>query len=502
MIKKLFICLLIAGLSTPMHAQTDRRSIEKFATEAINQIMANGQAPSNDILDSLSNNAEVSIEMVSRMDDSDNPKQSSACLQLIDNIVDYSKTDNGRKYTDIIRRGLKKAIDRSYETGVQLHVMKQLARCAKPADAEDIEKYLEITELAPTAKSILEAINSNDKQEQPEIVAEETAAHVAENTTPVVEATAPVVETIVPAASSEAQTKATETIATTPKTIAEAPKAETTEQPEIEEIKSVPATESNENSNEVANDANPYIKYLQLRAEDERTTDKAQHEKLIISLGETKTIQALAYLRKYYGKLDYADALATASTEIIYANPDINAGYYVNGLLYAAKQSYIRHYNEPGVDKRIDKVLAAIDNWSADGSYNFSHTEATQMERNGFWVISDELSNFAMTFDWKTNGALTVSIHSMPVLTLSCEKGANLAGYDEWHKFNCIDDWSTANIRVVDNHVTVYINGTKVIDNLQIKNPEADAPAKESGFVKFTADENGATVRQYCFRKI
>ena len=105
-------------MAASMDAQTSRKKIEKFADEAVRQIALTGRKPTIDILDSLSNNAEVSVEMVSRMGAPDDARQQRACLRLIDDIVDFSQQETGRKYTDVIRKGLTKALDRSFEPDV------------------------------------------------------------------------------------------------------------------------------------------------------------------------------------------------------------------------------------------------------------------------------------------------------------------------------------------------------------------------------------------------
>ena len=153
--KKIALLVLAVCMAASMDAQTSRKKIEKFADEAVRQIALTGRKPTIDILDSLSNNAEVSVEMVSRMGAPDDARQQRACLRLIDDIVDFSQQETGRKYTDVIRKGLTKALDRSFEPDVQLHVMEQLARIAKPADAAHIAMYLEMPELAQTASDIL-----------------------------------------------------------------------------------------------------------------------------------------------------------------------------------------------------------------------------------------------------------------------------------------------------------------------------------------------------------
>ena len=244
----------------------------------------------------------------------------------------------------------------------------------------------------------------------------------------------------------------------------------------------------------------PEQRYLILREADALTTNDNLRRKIIIEMGYTHSIQALTYMRKYYGNANLDDAMALASTEIISSHPEANAGKYAYALLYAAKQSFIRHYDEEGVDTYIDQVLAAIDNWHAEGGYNQSHTEETRMEKRGFWIIHDELANFDIAFDWLTEGDLTLSLRSVPALIFNRQHGARLYGNDVWHKFASNDKWCTANISVQADNITVSVNGQKVIDNARL--PKADTEANnKAGFVKFLADDNGAVIRQYSFLK-
>ena len=63
--------LLFALFAINANAQTSRRTIERWSTEAVKQITLTGRKPTVDVLDSLANNAEVSVEMLSRMGDPD-----------------------------------------------------------------------------------------------------------------------------------------------------------------------------------------------------------------------------------------------------------------------------------------------------------------------------------------------------------------------------------------------------------------------------------------------
>lgn len=507
--------LLFALFAINANAQTSRRNIERWSTEAVKQITLTGRKPTVDVLDSLANNAEVSVEMLSRMGDPDDKRQSAACLKLIDHIVDYSQTTTGRRYTDIVRSGLKKALDRSYEPDVQLHIMNQLARCVKKGDAAHIAMYLEVPELAPTAYNIL--LNMNDIDD---IIADAAAAqpgiknkvkeildiHAGKKKTPVAIVTKPKPEAL--PFWTESLDKVIADVAS--KTTDDANKILIDNKPEDAMpllIKLAAKKQGDERNAIIARfllttertATSGDLMYLLLRDADELTTDDYIRQRIIVALGYTHCPQAISYLRKYYGYKAYADALAVATTELIAYQPEANAGRMVSAMLYAAKQSYIHHYDEKDVDTRIDQVLAAIDNWHAEGGYNMAHTEVTRMEKRGFWVIHDQLADFNLAFDWLSEGTLTLSLRSMPVLMFNKEKGLKLAGDSKWHKYDTIGDWSTANISVYGDNITVSVNGQKLIDGAKLVATESGDPINKQGYIKFLADEQGATVREYCF---
>ena len=511
--------LILATLTHTAGAQTSRRTIERYATDAVKQITLTGRKPTLDILDSLANNAEVSVEMLSRMGEPDDARQSRACLRLIDDIVDYSQTATGRRYVDVVRSGLKKALDRSYEPDVQLHVMQQLAHIAKKGDAAHIAMYLEVPQLAPTARQILVGMSGID-----DIIAEAAAAqpgikdrvkeildiHAGKKTATTV---APAVANPKPAAVpfwTESLDRAVDDIAGKPADdvsgiiINNKPAEAIAQLLKLAEQKSgserdailarlLLTAETTGIGGEQA--------YLLLRQADALTDSQLLRQRIIVAMGDTHAIQSLSYLRKYYNNAVYADALAVAATETIAAHPEANRGRTVSGMLYAAKQSFIRHYDEQGADTRIDQVLAAIDNWRADGGYNLAHTEETRMEKRGFWVIHDELADFDLCFDWRAEGPLTLSLHSAPALVFDRENGVRIAGTATWHKFDAIGDWAAAHVSVDGERVTVSVNGQKLIDGARLPEGETGEPAQKSGYVKFLADDRGATVREYCFMR-
>lgn len=519
--KKIALLVLAVCMAASMDAQTSRKKIEKFADEAVRQIALTGRKPTIDILDSLSNNAEVSVEMVSRMGDPDDARQQRACLRLIDDIVDFSQQETGRKYTDVIRKGLTKALDRSFEPDVQLHVMEQLARIAKPADAAHIAMYLEMPELAQTASDIL--VNMPDIDDR---IAEAAAAQpgIKQKVQTILDIRAgkrPKQTAVTPAAKPKpaAIPMWTESLDKEVAGMCHAPmpKADSIlirkDTPEAlrDLLKMAANTEGTERNSVLARfvtlagqsaqtgSITAAEHYLMLRAADELVTDNTLRSKIIVDLGTTHSIQALSYLRRYTGKAPFIDAMAVATAETVSTHPEANGGRSVNAMLYSAKQSFINHYDEQGIDTYIDQVLAAIDNWKMAAGYDMSHTDQTKMEKRGFWILHEELDDCDLVFDWKASGRLTLSLHSSPVIVFDMTMGVKIAGENKWHKVKNICEWATASVSIKGDAVTVSVNGQKVADGVKLPSMIDGEPMAKSGQTRFLADDDGATVRGYCF---
>ena len=126
-------------------AQTSRRVIEKTANEAISQIALTGHTPKDELIDKLAADADVSIDMLSRMGDPDDARQAKACVRLIDDITAYSLTAHGQRYVNLVRNGLKKAIDRNaspkvgYNDSISYAVYGNNLR-TKPLELSDLDK--------------------------------------------------------------------------------------------------------------------------------------------------------------------------------------------------------------------------------------------------------------------------------------------------------------------------------------------------------------------------
>lgn len=523
--KKLTIFLLLMCFCATSQAQTSRRVIEKTANEAISQIALTGHTPKDELIDKLAADADVSIDMLSRMGDPDDARQAKACVRLIDDITAYSLTANGQRYVNLVRNGLKKAIDRSDSPEARLHYLGQLKKVTKPADAQHIAMYLSDPDMAAAAFDVLKDMPGIDAQLN-DLLKSETEANLQK----IIKAReghaveAPKAKALpkpsalpfwtvsldkaVDLMRAERDAAADELMLNEPAAVAMARLLNMAAKKEAGAARD--ALLARYVTMAEACGATDGERYLLLRAADELEPSDLLRQKIIVALGATHTVQALAYIRQYYDKKSLYDAVGAATHDIVANAPQVNGGRHVYNMLQASKQSLIRHYDEQGVGSAIDDVLDAIDHCGTAGGYNLAASAPTKMGARGYWNMYDELKNFDLTFDWLTEGTLTVSIHSMPVLILHHKLGARLAGDAQWHpfagdgkSFPTGDEaaWCTANISVTDNKVTVTVNGRDLFLNTPLMSDQQGQQPNTSGTIRFLADEDGATVRQMCIRR-
>lgn len=518
--KRYFIAALLLACACGVGAQTSRRAIEKVATEAVKQTTVTGRAPSGEIMNKLVQSADVSIEMLSRMGDPDDQAQCRACLKVIDAIAASTQTADGAPYVDLVRHGLKNATDRSDSPDTRRQLMQDLMLCAKSTDAPHFEMYLSDPDMAPTAFSALVALPGIDARidslvrvgAKPDtLLANIQKARAGKYVAAPKAATAVVKKTAAPPFWTTSLDAQIEKIAAHADASADSICSGTLSPDEaMPRLLALAARRDGEVRDGVlARYVNMAMRrsladgerYLLLRLADELNPSADVRRKIIVGMGTTHCVQALAYIRQYFELPDYADAVAVAVRDIVAAAPNINGGRYVHNMLNAAKRAFVHHYDEQGADAAIDDVLNALDHCPVDGGYNLSSTSQTRMGKRGYWNMYDELADFDMAFDWNAAGPLTVSLHSVPVLTLDREQGARLAGSSSWMKVAKVDDWQTCNVMVSGNKLTLIVGGHVLATDADMKNPQDGQPVQAKGTIGFLADDNGATVRQVCIRK-
>jgi hypothetical protein len=516
--KRTTFILLTLVLCLATHAQVTRREALQLANDAVRQITMTGYMPSTEVMSQLASVADMSIDVISRMGDSNDPAQAKACIKLIDAIADFTQTPEGAPYADAMREGLKKAIDRSDDSVVRRHLLDGLVTCATAADVPHLVMYLDDAEMAPAAFRALVSMDGIDA----DLARVESMGAASDS----------LVALVVKARSGKAVaapvTKAAPEVAATPfwTSSLDLLIGRMRQQPDASADSLIAANATASALPQLLNIArhrdgqardailaryitllgqlrlNPAMRYLLLREADALNPCDDIRRKIIVDLGATRLVQALAYIRKYYDSRTMGDATAVAVADIVGNNAQANGGKHVYNMLNAAKYSLACHYGEEGAGTAIDRVLKAMEECRLDCGYNLATTSSTVMGKRGFWKMTEELADFDMTFDWQATGPLVVSLHSMPVLTVSRTQGARIEGDAAWHKFPTEGQWCTANVRVYGNKLCVTVNGEPIATDVSLVNPNASASANASGYVMFTADNDGAEVRQVCIKKV
>lgn len=517
MMKHCFLIFISLCLCASAEAQISRRTMEKLATDAVNQIVMTGYMPSAEVMGQLASVADVSVDMISRMGDADDAGQARACIKLIDAIADFTQKPEGMAYADAMREGLKKAIDRSDDPEVRRHLLDGLATCATAADVPHLVMYLQDADMAPVAFRALVSMQGIDAQlgalAQEQTPADTLLANVI-NARAGKAVAAPVSKPVEKQAEVPMWTASLDRLVDRMRTLPDA-SADSLLRGDVSVatmnalLKVAARRDGSARDGVLARflalterlDITGGERYLLLREADALNPCDDLRRKIIVDLGTTHLVQALAYIRRYYDSRTMGDAAAVAVADIVGNNPRVNGGKHVYNMLNAAKYALACHYDEQGVGKAIDNVLAALQDCRLDCGYDLSATSVTRMGKNGFWKMYDELTDFDMSFDWKAEGELVVALRSMPVLTLDGKQGARLVGDANWHKFDNVADWCTANIRVHGNKVSVSVNGKHLFSDAKLVNPQSGADTNPSGMVMFNADANGADVRQVCIKK-
>lgn len=495
--------LLAVLLSTALcsRAQNTRRDIEAAAVETLRQSALFAGHPDAGPLGLLVSTADVSIEMISKMPDIDDTYQRQTCLRVITYIVDSALQDSLSVHVDRVREGLMKAIDRSDDAGTRQALMEQLARCARPGDAAYFEMYLDDPQMAPTASRILSSLPGADAGTlaKADSVARSAAARPAVK--PVARTaqpfwTATVDQTIArlsalpdAAADSILARGSGITEMTALLTLARARRGEACD--------AVLARLVGRMSGSPLTGAE---RYLVLRAADELAPCADVRRKIILSMGTTHCVQALAYVRQYMDLPVMADAVGVAVHDLIKDAPGLNGGRHVRNLLGVSKHSFIRHYEEEGVGEAIDDVLAAIASCPQVG-YELGQT-STSMGKRGYWTTYEEMTDLDLAFDWLAEGTLTVQLRSTPAIQFDAHLGVRVGAGAQWYPMAENGLWHTANVRLVGSRLTVAVDGHEVCREAPLQSLDPETALKPSGYVSFNADDRGATVRQMCVRRL
>lgn len=515
--------LIILSLAFSLHVfgQESRRELEALATEILRQASVTGFHPTDEALSRLAASGNVSIEQICKLHEPDDARQIRLCHRLVEAVVARTLQENIPSSAAQVRSGIKKAMDRSDDAETRIWLLDQLALFACVDDAPQFERYLEDPQTAAAATKALVAlpgigarIDSLARVAQTPgnrfaLIAK--ARHGDAAATGAVNVAAKASVNSKPAALpfwTIDVDKAFERLGECRDAVADSLALIDDVRVSLPALLSWAGRQSGERRTAALVRAVARIsqdgltgeeRYLMLRAADALQPCADLRRKIILLLGDTHCVQALAYIRQYSDVAEYADAVGVAVHEITAHVPETVGGRHVRTLLSVAKHSYVRHYDEEGAGAAIDDILACLDGCGAEG-YELGQT-TTAMGKRGYWNMYEDMSDCLVAFDWKATGTLTLQLRSMPVVFFDRALGVCVAGSRKWHPFAPMGEWSTAQVRLVSGRVSVSVDGHTLIDNVPLGTDDGEGQIKKSGYIAFKADEDGATVRQFCVRR-
>ena len=135
-----------------------------------------------------------------------------------------------------------------------------------------------------------------------------------------------------------------------------------------------------------------------------------------------------------------------------------------------------------------EKAMAK--NWNATGQ------NITGMAHGGVIGTTRNYENFELFIDWKTEGKAGLGIRSIPQIGLGGRMSGTLTGnkvYTENNSATAANQpgkWNTMYVKVVNDRVTIILNGVTVTDNTILENScNREIPAYTSGQIQLIAGD-------------
>ena len=260
---------------------------------------------------------------------------------------------------------------------------------------------------------------------------------------------------------------------------------------------------------------NAIRKYQLYRQALELATEPSVQNRLIKLLGNTLTYQAFTVIVPYLDRSDNAVAAAEAvrtiasktgavtggeamrkalekAIKVFEGVGDADAGYAIDDI-----KSILQRLNDStyeAIDASAWSVVALNPAEMATASAKtmksaqaLAETAAKawratecgmQYTGNGAVTLgtADDYENFELIFDWKTTGKAAVGVRSIPQIDLGGDKSGALSGNIAHSSApkqiadNAAGEWNSASIRVIDDRVTVTINGIITAENVVLEN--------------------------------
>ena len=230
--------------------------------------------------------------------------------------------------------------------------------------------------------------------------------------------------------------------------------------------------------------------YLYSRALDLKPGD-AVRKQLLSALSQSPTLPAAMLAADYISDPVAGFAAASTFASIIKANESLQQGASMRGAVDKALGSFKAEKAKGNADAgySIDMIDGILANWNDNGGFKPAGKNGQTSESATSITLGDNMENFDIYFDWLGKGDATITLRSMPLVTLSAANGISLT--DGTVSVPATDGWNPVHIKMINDRIFLEANGTEIAVNQVIdKIPGSDKEAPVKGAVSFASDSS------------
>lgn len=250
-------------------------------------------------------------------------------------------------------------------------------------------------------------------------------------------------------------------------------------------------------------------------------------EDILQSIALIPTFPSLILASKYLDKNETRVVAAATVKTIIAKNKESIGGESVKEMLKKAQAVY-KTVPGPDAEYAVDEITTLLsklpaneymplfdgtmNNWKSKGNGWKATSEGLSYAGNKANSLQSkkEYGNFEMYLEWKTEGEAGISIRSIPEIGIGTKDGSGVLLGNKIHSSKAIvnadnkpGEWNTLYAKVVDDRVTVIINGKTVTQNAILENSiEPAIPAYPEGKIELTGKGIPAEFRNLYIREL
>lgn len=207
---------------------------------------------------------------------------------------------------------------------------------------------------------------------------------------------------------------------------------------------------------------------------------------LVEALGTTTNFPALMTASKY---LDGASKLHAASAVMsLMNNKEVNllGGSVAKSILKKTQDVY-RAQTDADSGYAIDQINGLLEKCVDNG---FASVEVTDVAYKKPFKSAKSYENFEMYVDWKSDNDATISVRSMPEVTLNPTEV--IFNFSDAKGVAQKGEWNNLYIKVLNDRIFISSNGEKVVENAIMKNIPESKSINDKGLIEIVTGKNGS----------